>query len=185
MPVPVHLCIQGLHWFLVDARHVVDLLANLHQRIAHRVHPRLATNHHVDIQERQIRLEAVTKVVEIQKTGNGVLVGQGGTAHGYALFIRKGKPVFAFRRNNKLTEVVGTKALGEGPVRVAGRVDAKGALQLLVDGKLVGSGQAAGTLTQVPQDGLEVGRDNNGNVGRYESPNPFTGTIDSASLTLE
>ena len=126
-----------------------------------------------------------TATVEIQKTGNGVLVGQGGTAHGYALFIRKGKPVFAFRRNNKLTEVVGTKALGEGPVRVAGRVDAKGALQLLVDGKLVGSGQAAGTLTQVPQDGLEVGRDNNGNVGRYESPNPFTGTIDSASLTLE
>ena len=79
-----------------------------------------------------------TVTVKVQTPGNGVLVGHGGTAHGYALFVREGRPVFALRRKNKLTEVVGPKTLGEGPVRVSGQVDAKGALRLLVNGTVVG-----------------------------------------------
>ena len=44
--------------------------------------------------------------------------------------------------------------------------------------------KAAGTLAQVPQDGLEVGQDINGAVGGYQAPNRFSGQISGVTIRL-
>ncbi len=44
------------------------------------------------------------------------------------------------------------------------------------------TGKAEGGIKITPLGGLEVGSDTGGAVGPYETPNPFGGTIYTASL---
>ena len=124
-----------------------------------------------------------TVTVTIGQLGQGVLVGHGGTAHGWALWVKDGKPVFSFRRNGKLTELAGPDVLGTARV-VSARVGNDGGLALLVGDHEVARAKAAGTLAQVPQDGLEVGQDINGAVGGYQAPNRFSGQISGVTIRL-
>jgi arylsulfatase len=124
-----------------------------------------------------------TVTATIGQPGQGVLVGHGGTAHGWALWVKDGKPVFSFRRNGKLTELAGPDVLGTARV-VSARVGNDGGLALLVGDHEVARAKAAGTLAQVPQDGLEVGQDINGAVGGYQAPNRFSGQISGVTIRL-
>ncbi len=49
----------------------------------------------------------------------------------------------------------------------------------------VGRGRAPGPLREMPQDGLEVGRDEAGLVGTYSGKNEFGGTIEQVGNQLE
>ncbi|MED5448515.1 MAG: arylsulfatase [Planctomycetota bacterium] len=125
-----------------------------------------------------------TVSVTIKQPGDGVLVGHGGTAHGWSLWIKSGKPVFSFRRNSKLTELKSPDVLGKART-VSARVGTDGSLVLLVGDREVARGKAAGALTQVPQDGLEVGQDLNGAVGGYKAPNRFNGQVAEVTIRLK
>ena len=122
--------------------------------------------------------------VTIEQPGDGVLVGHGGTAHGWSLWIKGGKPVFSFRRNGKLTELQSPDVLGKART-VSARVGTGGSLVLLVGDREVARGKATGAMTQVPQDGLEVGQDLNGAVGGYQAPNRFKGRVAEVTIRLE
>ena len=87
------------------------------------------------------------------------------------------------RRNGKLTELAGPDVLGTARV-VSARVGNDGGLALLVGDREVARAKAAGTLAQVPQDGLEVGQDINGAVGGYQAPNRFSGQISGVTIRL-
>ena len=52
-----------------------------------------------------------------------------------------------------------------------------GALALLVDGKQVAEGKAAGLIPQQPRAGFSVGTAGLGAVGDYVAPNPFHGKV--------
>ena len=67
---------------------------------------------------------------------------------------------------------------------VAARVSDDGSLVLLVGDREVARGKAGGALTQVPQDGLEVGQDLNGAVGGYKAPNRFNGRVAGITIRL-
>ena len=73
-----------------------------------------------------------------------------------------------------------------GPKADVSAVLAKdGAITLSVGGKTVATGKSPGLVLQNPAEGLTVGRDPAGAVGRYQAPNRFAGTIRAAKLELE
>ena len=115
---------------------------------------------------------------EIEPAGTeGVIVTQGGAAHGYAIYLTQGKLAFAVRENGDLTTIVAKDPLGNGHFLVQATLHEDGALALLVDGKQVAEGKAAGLIPQQPRAGFSVGTAGRGAVGDYVTPNPFKGKV--------
>lgn len=114
---------------------------------------------------------------------DGVIVAQGATAHGYALFVENGNLKFALRRANVLTVVDGG-AVRAGAHTAKASVRRGGELQLTLDDKRVGIARAGGLMTQTPVDGLEVGADEGKPVANYTVPNTFGGSIESVEIRL-
>jgi arylsulfatase len=114
----------------------------------------------------------------------GVIVAQGGSNHGFTLFLQEGKLTFLVRAGGKATSVTTEQAIHGRHTAVA-ELKADGTLQLSVDGGLAAQARAPGLLTTMPTDGLDVGSDEGGLVGPYSSRNPFGGSIDSVNLELK
>ncbi len=126
---------------------------------------------------------AVTATVE-PKAAGGVIVCQGGSGNGFALYLKGGRLAFAVRRQGKLTEVVAPQPLPKGRVLVAGRLGKDGAITLSVSGKQVASGKAPGPLPAQPGDPLACGSDPHTAVGPYPVPSRFPGVIRNAIVTV-
>ena len=58
------------------------------------------------------------------------------------------------------------------------------AVELRVDGKVVGSAAKIALLTEQPLDGLQVGCDLNGNVGDYAVPFRFQGKVAEVNVVV-
>jgi len=115
---------------------------------------------------------------------DGVILAQGGSVHGYALFVAEGKLSFAFRRASALTVVTaGDVSGGQHTARV--RVNRDGGISLAIDQQPAVTQRAAGGLTQMPSDGLDVGADEGGLVGSYSPDNAFGGLVHSIEIQLE
>lgn len=114
----------------------------------------------------------------------GVLVAQGGTAHGYALYLKEGRLHFTVRRGNKATSVATDAALSGTHTAVA-TLDSKGRLTLKLDDSAPKEDASIATpITTMPTDGLDVGSDAGGLVGDYSEENAFKGTLESLVITL-
>lgn len=134
----------------------------------------------------RIRGRAFSIVVPIRKAApDGVLVAQGGSSLGYALYVRDGKLAFAARHGGKLTVVAAKGALPEAPLEVAVRLGKDGRVVLEANGREVAAGTVPGPLPRMPLDGLQVGRDLGGAVGDYPPPFEFTGELGEATLRIE
>ena len=59
-----------------------------------------------------------------------------------------------------------------------------GKVTLKIDGAMVAQGKTPGTMRDMPLDGLEVGEDRNGAVGRYPADKKFAGKVDTVKLQL-
>jgi hypothetical protein len=115
---------------------------------------------------------------EIEPAGtDGVIVTQGGAAHGYAIYLTQGKLAFAVRESRDLTTIVAKNPLGRGHFLVQATLHENGALALLVDGKQVAQGKAAGLIPQQPKAGFSVGTAGFAVVGDYVASNPFPGKV--------
>jgi hypothetical protein len=115
---------------------------------------------------------------------DGVLVAQGGSGHGFTLFLKNGQLHFAIRRGNVLTTTAGIEVTPG--LRTAKASFARGgAMTLVMDDRPPVTAQAAGLLEQMPVDGLDVGEDAGGLVGPYSEENGFTGRIDSVHIKLQ
>lgn len=115
---------------------------------------------------------------------DGVIVAQGGTAHGYSLFMQGGKLIFALRRGNQLFKAVTTQAITGAHTAIA-RLAADGTMTLTVDGALASTTKTPGPLTIMPTDGLTVGSDTGGLVADYGADNKFGGTIESVVIEVD
>ena len=119
------------------------------------------------------------------KTPNGVIVAQGGTARGYALFLKDGKLTFLLRTADDRATSVATQEAVAGRHTAVARVETGGKLTLTLDDKAVGACQAPGLIKAMPVDGLDVGSDQGGLVGPYSDSDQFGGTIESVRIELE
>jgi arylsulfatase A-like enzyme len=119
------------------------------------------------------------------KHGDGVIVAQGGTAAGYALYLKDGKVELATRIGGEPTYLTAPDALPEGPVIVTASLMRGGTYRIQINGKVVASKKSTALLKTMPVDGLQVGRDTGGLVGRYEAQNNYQGDIDSVHIELK
>jgi arylsulfatase A-like enzyme len=110
--------------------------------------------------------------VEITEAGDGVLVAQGGSSHGWALHVREGRAIFAVRRAGKLSQFSGPAI--SAPVLLHAALQRDGRIALTA-GSVTLDGKVDGPLTKHPQDGLQVGRDGGGLVGDYKDESAYRG----------
>lgn len=128
-----------------------------------------------------------TVIVNLKKAGrNGVLAAQGGSNLGWAFYQEEGKLVFAIRRPDRLTTI----SLG-GPVpdtarRVAAHFSNEGILTFAVDEQPISAkGEVRELVSEMPVDGLDIGRDTKGTVGDYKGPFAYDGEIESVVIELD
>ncbi len=115
---------------------------------------------------------------EIEPAGSeGVVVSQGGSARGYAIYLTQGKLAFAYRGQDLLTTIEAKEPLGKGRFLVQATVHEDGAMAIVVDGKQVAQGKAPGLMGQQPGGGLFVGSSGRGAVGDYVAPDTFQGKV--------
>ena len=126
---------------------------------------------------------AVEAWVKSEKPG-GVVVSRGGPAHGYALYLREGRPHFAVRVAGKRFVVSGTQKVTGEWTYLAGVLRKDKQLELYVDGKPAASTQIAGLIPEDPAQAMEIGVDLGGGtgVGDFNSPFAFTGLIDEVRV---
>ena len=123
--------------------------------------------------------------VEIGKmAADGVLVAQGGSSHGYVLYLAEGRPALATRLGGRLGLVAARQPLPPDTKTLTATLAADGTVTLVADGRPVASGKTPGPLVDMPIDGLEVGRDEKGAVGEYPVPNRFGGKIRQVRIEL-
>jgi hypothetical protein len=133
----------------------------------------------------KVKDRGVTVDAQITKwAADGVIVAQGGAAEGYSLYMKEGKPAFAVRRQSELVTAISKDALPQGPAHLTGVLARDGTITLSVEGKVVATAKGTGTLTKMPVDGLQVGRDAAGAVGDYQTPFPFAGEIGEVKIRL-
>lgn len=126
------------------------------------------------------RALTITATFDTQEN-DGVVVAQGGSGNGYALYVQDGELLFSFRRLNELTTVSGGKVKA-GRQSVTVTLSKAGEIVLAHDGKAAAKGMAAGAVAGQPVDGLDIGADRGAPVGPYQMPNTFGGTIEMVSL---
>jgi len=130
----------------------------------------------------EVANHALVISAEIEPAGtNGVIIAQGATANGYALYLQDGKPALAIRSDGELTTVIATEPLGAGHFKIEGKLAADGAITITVDGRQVAAGHAPGLIATQPGRGLTVGS-NDLSVGDYAAPNPFAGKIENVRV---
>lgn len=112
----------------------------------------------------------------------GVIIARGGPAEGFALVLEGGRPTFQVRAGGDLKSVQGNKRIVGGWHHIVGVLREDRTMQLYVDGEVVGEGKAASLLKSDPAQAMEVGLDAQTAVGKYKSPNGFTGIIDDVRL---
>ena len=89
---------------------------------------------------------------EIETIGTeGVIVTQGASRAGYALYLTQGKLAFAVREQKELTVIVAKEPLGNGHFNVHATLGENGGMTLQVDGKEVAQGKAPGLIPQQPK----------------------------------
>ena len=112
----------------------------------------------------------------------GVIVAHGGPLNGYGLYVKGGKPVFAVRANEVLTEVSGKEPIVKKWSHLVGVLTADQQVELYINGFRVASKKASGLILRAPAQSIEIGADEGSAVAEYVSPNTFTGVIDEVKL---
>lgn len=116
----------------------------------------------------------------ISDTENAVVVSQGGSRHGYSLFIKEGKPGFAVRIDGKLHTVFGPEKI-EGSTLLFGSITPDKKIVLAVGGKTVAEKQIDGFITDMPGEPLVVGADPAGTVFETRLP-VFKGKLERVAV---
>lgn len=115
---------------------------------------------------------------------SGVVVAQGASAHGYAIYLDEGRPAFAVRVSGELAVIAAKEPLARGTHRFEAKLTAGGNLSLSVDGRTVAEGKAPGLIADQPGDGFTVGSDGDAAVGDYAAPNAFAGQVSNVQVKV-
>ena len=115
----------------------------------------------------------------------GVIVAQGGDAHGFVLHFKDSKLSLTVNRNGNLSSFAHSGNFTAGRYSIQSSLSADGQVSIAVDDGKPETGKVAGPCVQMPIDGLNVGSDQGGTVGSYEDQNALTGNVLSLRLQLE
>ncbi|HAD20902.1 MAG TPA: arylsulfatase [Opitutae bacterium] len=123
--------------------------------------------------------------VQIEKQGNGILVAQGGDAHGWGLSIENKVLRFFVRLNGKMESVAANQKLGDKEMKIQAKLHASGGVELYAGKRSLGRGKVSSLVKEMPQDGLQMGRDEGGRVGEYKDAFAFDGEIKKGKIKIK
>ena len=144
------------------------------------------------------RSHAITADVTVPKGGaNGVILSQAGRFGGWSLYVKDGKPAYAYNYLGlKITRIASPKALPEGKATI--RLDFKydggglgkgGTATISINGENVVQGRVDRTQAFIfsADEGTDVGQDGETNVtdDYKEGDNKFTGRIGKIAVELK
>jgi arylsulfatase len=116
---------------------------------------------------------------------NGVILSHGGSAIGYALYLKEGKAVFAVRHaNDSVVRVSSESAIKEGGTILA-EVRKDGTLSLSVDGNAPVAASSGGLIDRHPQEDLSIGFDDKNPVDPEAPQKKFSGRLDAIEVQLQ
>jgi arylsulfatase A len=115
---------------------------------------------------------------------NGVIVADGGLVVGYALYLRDGKLVFTVKINREPVSITASET-PSGKFSAEARLAADSAMTLLINGKKVAEGKAAGLLPVQPAENFCVGFDDKEPVADYGKPARFKGSIENLKVSTD
>ncbi len=113
---------------------------------------------------------------------DGVVLAHGGSVMGYTLFLRDGMPQFTVCLSSKRGTAAGKSKLDADWTHLAGVLTASAELRLYVNGELAGTAKAPGLLPKIPANPMQVGGDEESQVGDYENGLPFKGVLDEVRV---
>lgn len=122
--------------------------------------------------------------VEIERRGNGILVAQGGDAHGWALSLVDGVSQFFVCLDGEVERVTADEKVGTEDLKIQAKLSASGEVELFSGKRRLGGGRLSGLVRKMPLDGLQVGRDDGGTVGDYEDAFAFDGKIRRVKIKI-
>jgi arylsulfatase len=129
--------------------------------------------------------KAFTVSAEIRRAADkGVLVAQGGSSHGWSLYLEQGSLHFTTCHGGHRSVVSAKLKSIEDGATMAASLEPSGQVTLSLNGEELARGKVPGPLAQMPIDGLQVGRDLEGAVGPYEAPFPFQGEIERVTVVI-
>ena len=131
-----------------------------------------------------VRNKPITITAEVTgEKQNGVIVAQGGSAHGYSLYMNDEELSFTVRRNGKITRVNAKRPAKSDSLKIEVHWSAE-EIEIVINGVQSAKEQAPGLLNEMPVDGLQVGTDEGGLVDEYPIPVEFQGKIQSVDIRL-
>lgn len=130
------------------------------------------------LQERGFTVKATANVL-----GDGVIAAQGGSNHGWSMYVQDGKLCFATTRGGKQS-IVNTATEINGTANVVAKLRKSGQLTISVNGNTATEKQLDGCLTGQPLEPLEVGCDSDGVVGNYAAPYPLNGKVKALTISI-
>ena len=120
----------------------------------------------------------------MEKQGNGILVAQGGDAHGWGLLIEDGIAKFFVRLGGKVETVNAKEKLGGKDSMISVKLNPSGQVELHAGKRKLGTGKVSQLIWEMPADGLQVGRDQGGTVGNYNDEFAFDGKIKRVKIKI-
>jgi arylsulfatase len=131
-----------------------------------------------------IAKKAFNVEVYIEKMGNGILVAQGGDAHGWGLSIEDGISKLFVCLDGKVETVTAEKKLEIGESEILAKINSNGNVELYSGKRKLGTGKVSSLVKEMPADGLQVGRDRSGTVGIYNDEFAFDGKIKRVKIKI-
>jgi arylsulfatase A-like enzyme len=139
---------------------------------------------------------SITADIEVPKAeASGVILAQGGTHSGWSLYVKDGRPKFAYNYLGNVTTITSSERLPAGRVAVGydfaydgGKPGAGGTGTIFVNGKKVGSGRIERTIPFIfGAETADVGVDLYTPVTSdyAKGNNKFTGKIDKVTIDLK
>jgi arylsulfatase A-like enzyme len=116
------------------------------------------------------------------KAQSGVIVAQGGSAVGYALYLKDNHLVFAVRRSIADIIRITSADLPSGRLSVEARLAGDGTMTLSINGKPAATGSAGGLLGRQPMEDFCVGHDNRMPLDGYDGKTRFSGSIEQLKV---
>ncbi len=127
-----------------------------------------------------------TMSIILEEAGNqGVIVAQGGSTDGYALYQKQNHLYFATTHRGDATILKSKNPLPDRVTNLTVSLRKDGTVTVEADGTTVVKGKTKGPLVRLPLDGLQVGQDKNGAVGSYSTPFPYNGRVKKVEIDLE
>ena len=117
---------------------------------------------------------------------SGAVAARGGQMHGYALYLLHGKPHFALRVDQDVQSVAADRRVANGEwTHLAAVVTRDLKLKIYVNGELAGTASTKGLVVGNPSEPMQIGADQNTQVGGYGGSLTFNGALDEVRVYRE